>query len=634
MLLPAVVATLLYFTTVNHGFVLDDNLVVTSNEHVQNGFAGIPDLFKYNYGHGHQGFNDGLYRPLSLVTFSLEKSFFNLSAPISHTIQALLYGFCVLLLSFWLNTLLNIPKSIVFWIALTFAVHPIHTEVVANLKSRDEILALLFFLASAYTYTRWLIDKKRSFFALSILLFFAALFSKESAVTFIVLFPLMAWYIGVEWKKMALSTLVLLVPVFIFLMVRAAVLNAVGPVDTGVTSLLQNSLIENDGIFTRLATASAIQGLYITKLFIPINLSHDYSFNAIPLLSISDITGIAWILINAVLLALGFYGLMKRKWWSFGVLFYYLTIAVVANLFILIGAMAAERFVFTPSLGWCIAIVLGLSLFVKSGKSSSMLFGSIAVTFAVLTLIRIPDWKSNFTLFTTDVATVPNSARAHYNAGSVYIEEAKTNPRLSGAYIKQAREHLKEAVKIWPDYQDSYNNLGISYMNSAEFDEAYAIFSDFIKRFPEYDKARYNMGITCKKLEKFDEAEIHFEKFLEKNKNHTNALYELADAEGNQGKFDEAIEHLKLLNRLDSKNDRGHTKLAMAYAISGNEQLAEEELKQALKINPRNADTHTNLGLIYLNTNRLKEAKESLETALSIEPNLERAQSLLAQITN
>lgn len=630
--LPAIIAALLYFTAVNHGFVLDDNLVITTNDHVQEGIAGIPDLFKYNYGHGHQGFNDGLYRPLSLATFALEKSMFDLSAPLSHLLQALLYGLCVLMLSLWLGKLFQSKLEWVFWIALLFAVHPIHTEVAANLKSRDEILALLFFLASAFYYVKWMQKSSNGDLTISAMLFIGALFSKESAVTFIVLFPLMAWFSEMNWRNIISSTLVMSIPVGCFLLVRFLVLNSIGPVDTGVSSLLQNTLIENDGLSARIATASAIQGLYLTKLFIPINLSHDYSFNAIPLTHLIDLAGIAWLTINLGLIGIGFYGLSKRKWWSFGVLFYYLTIAVVANLLILIGAMAAERFLFTPSLGWCITAVVLIFTFIKSNRIANVTMGSIVVIFALLTLNRIPDWKSNFTLFTADVEVVPNSARAHYNAGSVLIDEAKINPRMSSQYINDARAHLQESINIWPDYQDAYNNLGISYMNSNEFEKAYALFDKFIKKFPDYDKARYNMGVTCKKLQRASEAETHFEKFLIANPKNASALFELADVEGIQNKFPEAMEHLNMYNELEPRKEGGRLKLAMAYAITGNETKAESELIQAREINPKNVDVHTNLGLIYLNTNRLAEAKISFEKALEIDPNSERARNLLNQI--
>ncbi|MEZ4722730.1 MAG: tetratricopeptide repeat protein, partial [Flavobacteriales bacterium] len=549
-LIPAAVALVLYLLTINHGFVLDDNLVLTSNSHIKEGFAGIGDLFKYNYAHGHDGYNDGLYRPLSLVTFAIEQSWFDLSPKASHFIQALLYALTVLLIARWLALLFG-SNILAFWIALLFAVHPIHTEVTANLKSRDEIMAMLFFAGAAFHFTQWVKTPSAKALVLSAIWFFAATFSKESAVTFVAIFPLIGWYLNQDIKHTAMGSAVMLVPVAIFLLVRQNILSSLPPVDSGVAGLLQNSLMEVGGFPERLATAARIQGLYIQKLFLPWGLSHDYSYNAIPVVGLADPLGLMWILVNIGLIGLGVYGLIKKKLWSFGILFYYITIAVVANLFILIGAIAAERFVFTPSLGWCIAIVLGLSALKLADKQKAIVFGSVVVIFLALTAMRIPDWKSNFTLFTADVGTVPNSARAHYNAGSSMIEEAKIDKRNSAQLHADAQIHLRRAIEIWPDYQDAYNNLGISYMNAGDYGNARATFLELIEKFPRYVKVRYNIAMTCTQMQRFDEAELHFEAFLNANPKSNEALFYCAEAEGYQQKLGEAIEHLNKLVALE-----------------------------------------------------------------------------------
>ena len=158
--LPILVATAVYLLSIGHGFVLDDNLVLTNHKHVQDGIGGIPEILTTNYAHGHLDFNDGLYRPLSLVTFAIEKSLFDLSPSASHLIQALLYGLLLLVLGRFLQRIMGERSWSVFWVLTLFAVHPIHTEVVANLKSRDEIMALLFFLLAAIAFVRYLKEDK------------------------------------------------------------------------------------------------------------------------------------------------------------------------------------------------------------------------------------------------------------------------------------------------------------------------------------------------------------------------------------------------------------------------------------------------------------------------------------------
>ncbi|HAW21681.1 MAG TPA: hypothetical protein DCX14_15980, partial [Flavobacteriales bacterium] len=354
--LPAILGFAMYLLATNHGFVLDDNLVLTSNEHVQEGFSGIPDLLKYNYAHGHSGFNDGLYRPLSLVTFAIEKSLFGLSPAVSHTIQALLYGLLLILLILWLELLFSDHRKWVFWICLLFALHPIHTEVVANLKGRDDLLAMLFFCAAAWQYTKWIESKRLLSLGLGAFFFLGALFSKESAVTFLAIFPLISWYKNQTLSKGIVGFGAVLAPTTLFLLIRTWVLSSLDEVDSGVANLLQNSLLESTNWTERLVTAANIQGLYLQKLFIPWNLSHDYSFNAIPVIGFDNVQGVLLALTLLALIGSGIYFASKRNWVGFGILFYFITISAVSNFFILIGAMAAERFVFAPSLGLSIAV--------------------------------------------------------------------------------------------------------------------------------------------------------------------------------------------------------------------------------------------------------------------------------------
>jgi protein O-mannosyl-transferase len=636
--LPAIMGFGMYLLATNHGFVLDDNLVLTSNSHVQEGFGGIPDLLKYNYAHGHSGFNDGLYRPLSLVTFAIEKSLFNLSPGVSHFIQALLYAILLILLILWLELLFKEHRKWVFWICLLFALHPIHTEVVANLKGRDDLLAMLFFCSAAWQYTKWIDDKRLLSLGVGALLFLGALFSKESAVTFLVVFPLISWYRSQTLATASIGFGAVLAPTALFLSIRALILSSLDEVDSGVSNLLQNSLLESTSWAERLVTAANIQGLYLQKLFIPWNLSHDYSFNAIPVVGFDSIKGILLSITLIALIAGGIYYASKKNWVGFGILFYFITISAASNFFILIGAMAAERFVFAPSLGWSIAvvaIVLGSkqihSTFTKE-KYRIMVLSALVGIFSVLTADRIPDWKSNYTLFTADVDKVPESARAQYNAGSAMIDEAKINRRQASSLTKEAQRHLRRAIEIWPDYQDAYNNLGISYMNSQEFKSAYEIYTSFIKKFPDYSKARYNMAVTCQKLERFDEAEMHFEAFLESNPSQRDALYYSAECEGFQAKFSEAIAHLETLIKLEPKKLRGVLKLGMAYAMSNDLENAEFYLLKATQMDPNNADALFNLAVFYATTEQEEKALRQLRICLKINPNYERAQGLLNQI--
>ena len=140
---------LLYSNTIGFEYVLDDGIVTTKNRFVQAGWAGIYDIFTHGYLYGFNGMNNQSYRPIALATMAIEKAIFGNSPIISHFFNTLFFAFGVgLLFTFFTKIFQQKNKYLPFVAALLFAAHPIHTEVVANIKSRDELLAFCFMLLS------------------------------------------------------------------------------------------------------------------------------------------------------------------------------------------------------------------------------------------------------------------------------------------------------------------------------------------------------------------------------------------------------------------------------------------------------------------------------------------------------
>jgi hypothetical protein len=153
---------LLYANTLSHDFALDDAIVITDNMHVQKGWAGLMDIFNKDTFHGFfktdkQGLLEGgRYRPFTLAMFAVELSIFGKSPFWGHLFNLLWYaltGIVLYLLSTglfayrWNKTL---SAWLAFAVALIFIAHPLHTEAVANIKGRDEIMALLGCLGALY----------------------------------------------------------------------------------------------------------------------------------------------------------------------------------------------------------------------------------------------------------------------------------------------------------------------------------------------------------------------------------------------------------------------------------------------------------------------------------------------------
>lgn len=166
--LLALIAVALYANTFDHKYALDDIAAVGQNLFVKQGFKGIPDLLRTEFWH-FSNISLGYYRPLSLITFAIEQEYFKDSPGISHIINTLLYGLTGVGLGALLQKWLPGQPIVAFLIGLLFIAHPIHTEIVANIKGRDELLSFLFITTMLLAYWRYLETKQWGWISLDAL---------------------------------------------------------------------------------------------------------------------------------------------------------------------------------------------------------------------------------------------------------------------------------------------------------------------------------------------------------------------------------------------------------------------------------------------------------------------------------
>ena len=331
-------AFLLFSPTIQYGFVLDDLAVIENNRFVQEGFNGIPDLFSTFYWKGFWDANAGLYRPLSMVMFAIEWAFSPNNPGIHHFVNVFLYALTIgVLFKLLLKVLSSYSVWVSFSITLIFMVHPSHTEVVANIKSRDEILCFFFFLLTFLNLLKArsgkLIDTVKT-----ILLFLACLLSKEAGIMYLPILGLYFWMvkkesIGLVFKKM--HPLVVITGAWLIL--HQLVINS-DPTPPIQYTYHDNSLVacENG---SRYATGIGILGRYLLEVIAPFNLSYDYSYNQLPCLSFTSfpVIGTLLVLILATLIVVK--TRKSKPEIAFGILFFFISIALVTNIFSLIGTI-------------------------------------------------------------------------------------------------------------------------------------------------------------------------------------------------------------------------------------------------------------------------------------------------------
>ncbi len=460
---------IIYGNTFNHGFVLDDDIVYKKNEFVLKGIEGVGDIFSHGFLYGFNKENDQSYRPLTLTSFAIENQIFNGSSKASHIVHVLLYALaCFVLLKFLLD-LFNTTPLLAYLIALLFASHPIHTEVVANIKSRDELLSFLFVVLCLYYLFKYLNTNNISKFIFSILAFIFALLSKENSLPLIAVIPVFI-YVFTEKKlkiNILISSIFVLISIF-YIVLRMSILSNMGFAKD--MDIINNSLMASTNKADEFATIFYILANYLKLLIIPFPLSFDYSYNHFPNVSWTNIVSIFSLLIYSGIGIFAVLRIWKKQADGFGLFFFLALFSISTNIFVKIGTTLGERLLFTPSLGFIIAVMYFLFQKFSTGKAKINLLiisFSIILIFSFITIQRNNVWKNNLTLFESSLDSFSNSARVQIAVASEYrnIAEMSSDVTVKSKYFEKAIEHYKKAIDIYPKYNDAYYNLGVSYQS-------------------------------------------------------------------------------------------------------------------------------------------------------------------------
>ncbi len=472
LIILAALAIIPYWQSLNYDYVLDDQIVISKNDYTKKGFSGIWDILRTESMAGYFGEQKDLvagarYRPLSIVTFAVEYRLMPDNPWIGHLGNILFYALTCLLLYRILVLLFPLAASRQWWWSIPFVagimyvLHPLHTEVVANIKGRDEILVFLGALGSVWFTLRYMAEKHKKWLILSGISFFLALLSKENAITFLAVIPAILWFFTSAKKEDYFRTFI---PIFsatvLYLLIRYNVIGYFLSSGKEITDLMNNPFIEMR-IDEKLATIFYTLGLYLKLLIFPHPLTHDYYPYAIPIMNWGKWQ--VWLSLAAYagMILLFFRGYKQKTIPAFAVLFYLATISIISNLVFPVGTFMNERFIFISSvafvivLSWILVEKLPAWLPGKLGLPLGLLLaGCIVIGYGAKTYTRIPVWENALTLNSAAIKVSPNSARANtFMATALYqkyratedVEEQKKILGDMGIYIRRA-------VDIYPAY--------------------------------------------------------------------------------------------------------------------------------------------------------------------------------------
>ncbi len=551
-----VLSFIAYGNTMNNGFVLDDDVVFLQNQYVQDGVSAVPKILSHGFLYGFNQRNDQSYRPIVLISFAIDKSFFGNNPRVLHLLNVLYFSLLSCLLFYFLSLLFKEYSSwIPFWISILFVLHPIHTEVVANIKGRDELLHAIFLVISFIFAIKYLDFKNLKHLAFSLVSFFLALLSKEMAITYILLLPLTIWFFRrIEILRLAKFVFPFALVLIVYFFLRNLILDSITFEDQ--MSTINNSLAAAGSFSDRIATNFIIFGNYIKLLFFPHPLSWDYSY---PHFKIVGFDNLQVLVILSSVLGLGILsliGMKSKNKFAFSFLFFIISFSIVSNFFILIGSTLGERFLFFPSIAFCIFLVLAIDWLVKKMKlkNPARIIGItiilISIPYTLKTIDRNKEWESNFSLFESGVSATPNNSRAVSALASVYrnrAEEAQNQQEVSLNYEK-AKVGYKKSVTLYPENTDSWYNLGVVQMNIGEKNEAKNSFLQSIELDPYHISARNNLGVIYFETKNYEAAKRQFRNCLKIDKSYQSAFANLGAVYHNLGEYKKAKEnYLKAL---------------------------------------------------------------------------------------
>lgn len=611
---------LLYLNTVQHGFVLDDAIVITENKFTKQGIEGWSGILTKDtfFGFFQKEGKDqlvagGRYRPFSLLFFSLIYEVAGDQPTVYHFFNLLFYGFLVVLLYLWLLRLFK-KKKYRYWMAslatLIFAVHPVHTEVVANIKGMDEIFALLFSIVTALWVLRDLDQKNSKILSqlMAALFFFMGLMSKENTITFLAIIPLSVYlFRGRKWRPALLSISGPLLATLVFLGIRFSVLGS--SFGEAPLELMNNPFLKwtgenyvRMGFLEKYPIILYSLGMYLWLFVFPHPLSHDYYPLEIPQTSFSDPFVLLSLFLYALLATAIFYFWKSKPWISFGVLIFLSSLSIVSNIVFPVGTNMSERFLFMPSVG--LSLLAGGALMQLRRRSALLLIftGLITFFFSIKTISRNTVWKDNYTLFTTDVQNSDNSAKLQNAAAGALIDRSV---RLDGAEkeasLRRAIDHLKRARELHPTYKSPNLLLGNAYFYLGQHEKAVEYFNKALQQDPNFADAKLNLALSQRELNKFDKCISLLKSLTDEPRVSSKAKAQLlisyeeaGKAMGKQGRLQEAFEYFK--TGLDNGGDPAKFNyfLGITSAQLRNLEKAKEFLQEAKK-HPIDKDNQQNV---------------------------------------
>jgi len=643
---------LLYVNATHGKFVYDDFKIIVENCFIKE-WKYFPKIFTKDY---FLISGEMSYRPLVTISYFIDYALWHSNPFGFHLTNIVLHTINTTLLFLLLNRIIQ-NKKIVFFSTLFFITHPVLIETVNAVGYREDLLSATFLLISLIYFIKsdilssQQIHKKNyfiPFYAISLIAYFFALFSKEMAISMPILLPLLVIFSGEKIVPEILKRLkgiytgYILLSLF-YIIIRFVVLNN--------PSL--KTAYQPGGFWVNILTMIKIMASYIALSFFPYNLNADY---IVPLIKTplegSCILSILFAISTIVIFML----LSKsRNMLACWIGWFIIMLLPVMNI-IPIGNIMAERYLYIPAMGFCVA--KGTLIYRITDPTLSThamrLRKTVQLVLVLLTIggygfsiiTKNGDWRDELTLWTKTIHRSPNSHRAHCNMGNVYMERglieraeaeyrtaahlspqnASVHSNLGTVYSKKklfemAIAEYNEAILLDSEYAQPHNNLGNIYYNRGEISKAKQEYEEALRIKPDYSHAHNGLGSVYDATGDLDKAMEEYKNSLYYDNNYIHARNNVGVNYAKRGKFSDAINEFQKAIEIAPDQPQGHYNLGLAFEKTGKQTDAIREYNTVLQIDPSNINTHYALGIIYEGLGLKDKAIERFQRVVILDSN-------------
>ncbi len=602
-----------YLNALPNGFVFDDLRLILANPWLGD-WSSVPEVFSSHVGAFDESIEGGAlyYCPMVHLLLMMGHSVFGAEPWGFHLLNVLLHAGVSALVFLAARRVVSGAMLPAFAAGLLFAVHPIHTEVVAWVSGIVDLSCTFLSLLAFLYYARHR-DQPGHSVVPSLVCFFLAALCKEPALTLpaiLVAYDRFVLREPLELKRYTpYATLA-----GIYLLIRIVVLS-------GAEGAAQ---VHDMTAYEYALNVIALFSAYVWKLLLPVGLNAVYEFH--PVATFLNLHGAISLFTTALFVALMLFARKRNPIIFFGLVM--MTLPLLPALYLpgLGEVPFAERYLYWPSVGFLFAGIecarlLAAKLAMRSSTLAAATLALVTIFYAAGTVARNPVWRDSLSLWEDTAAKSPSDYRVLSNLGNEYIAQGRFDDGI---------RVLNDATRVGGDgFPMGHMNLGTAYASSGRFDEAIASYRAALRIQPDFAQAAANLGnayvakgvvvLTALELAELaelkpDDARLH---------NRIGAAYAALEM------ADEAIRYYQSAMRLDPNLAEPHNNIGSLYGASGEFDKAIAAFENAIQRKPEIADFQFNLGLAYRMKGRNADSIVQFEKVLSLRPDHEGARGAL-----